>query len=215
MKGLTKRQREVVDFIQRFISERHYSPSYREIMEHFGFNSLGSVYKHINVLKRKGVLLAEKSSARSVALTAPAAHYSIGRTVELPFLGQIAAGLPIETFPQAGTMSVLASLVKDPTKSYVLQVRGDSMIEDQIMDGDLIVVEAREVALPGETVVALVNGHETTLKRYYPQGQYVHLEAANPNYQPIIVRQDQLQIQGILLGLVRKYPGNAQTRRPA
>ena len=190
MKGMTKRQRQIVDYIQEYISENGYSPSYREIMRHFGFSSLGSVYKHISVLKRRGILNAEKNSARSVVLATPERpSVAPGSVVEVPFLGIIAAGVPIETFPQAGTITVPSGMVSDARKSYVLQVRGDSMIDDHILDGDLIVVEARSTANPGETVVALLNRSETTLKRYHPEGEYVRLEPANPNFKPITVRR--------------------------
>lgn len=204
MKGLTKRQREVLDYIEEYITANKFSPSYREIMAHFGFSSLGSVYKHINVLKRKGALMAQKNSARSIALSSDDLS---SRGLELPFLGYIAAGLPIETFPQAETMLVPVHLVSKPQKSYVLQVRGDSMIEDGITDGDFIVVEARATAQPGETVVALINKQETTLKRFYPEadGELVRLEAANPNYDPIVVSRAQLTIQGVVRGLIRDY----------
>ena len=206
MRGLTKRQREIVDFIQEYIGSHNYSPSYREIMEHFGFSSLGSVYKHINVLKRRGVLSAEKNSARSISLVEPGFMPNHSeRTVDLPFLGQIAAGVPIETFPQAGQIAVPADLVIKPQSSYVLQVKGDSMVEDHVLDGDLVIVEARSAATPGETVVALVNGSETTLKRYHPQGEYVRLEPANANYKPIVVKARDVVIQGVLLGMVRRY----------
>jgi len=172
-------------------------------MNHFGFSSLGSVYKHIAVLKRKGVLKAQKNSARSIALQEPDAG---SRGVELPFLGYISAGVPIQTFPQAETIVVPEHLIGNTEKSYVLQVRGDSMVEDQIMDGDFIIVEARSFASPGETVVALVNRQETTLKRYYPDGaEYVRFEPANRHYKPIIVHVSQVDIQGVLRGLLRNY----------
>lgn len=208
MNGLTKRQREIVDFIDGFIGENNYSPSYREIMNHFGFSSLGSVYKHIAVLKRKGVIRAQKNSARSIALQEPDGD---ARGVELPFLGYISAGVPIQTFPQSETMVVSQHLVGNPDKSYVLQVRGDTMVEDQIMDRDFIIVEARSFASPGETVVALINKQETTLKRYFPDGaEYVRFEPANRHYKPTIVHVSQVDIQGVLRALVRNYGGEEE-----
>jgi repressor LexA len=206
VKGLTKKQREVVNFIQEFISSQNYSPSYREIMAHFGFRSLGSVYKHVSVLKRKGALAAEKNSARSIALTRPDQQLPLGRMVELPFLGYVAAGIPIETIPQAGTMSIPASLVVDLNKSYILQVRGDSLTDDQILDGDLIIVEARSSATHGETIVALINRNETIVKRFCTDGPFVRLEGSNnPTIQPIVVRQEDVRIQGVVRGLLRRY----------
>ncbi len=204
MKGMTKRQREIVDYIQGYISERGYSPSYREIMRHFGFSSLGSVYKHISVLKRRGILNAEKNSARSVVLAAPPDAPTAGSVVELPFLGIIAAGIPIETFPQAGSITIPSGMVANPKKSYVLQVRGESMIDYHICDGDLIIVEATSQARKGETVVALINNTETTLKRYHPEGDFVRLVAGNAAFKDITVPKDALQVQGRFIGLVRR-----------
>lgn len=208
MNGLTKRQREIVDFIDEFIGQNNYSPSYREIMNHFGFSSLGSVYKHIAVLKRKGVIKAQKNSARSISIEEVD---NSSHTVELPFLGYIAAGTPIQTFPQSETMLVPKHLVVKPEKSYVLQVRGDSMIDDQIADRDYIVVEARSFASPGETVVALVKRQETTLKRYFPDGaDHIRLEPANRHFKPIVLHRSEIEIQGVLRALVRNYQGESR-----
>ncbi len=204
MKGMTKRQRQIVDYIDGYIGEQGYSPSYREIMKHFGFSSLGSVYKHISVLKRRGVLSAEKNSARSVVLVQGDQKSVKGQTIELPFLGMIAAGSPLETFPQAGTMCVPSGMVQKPEDSFVLQVRGDSM-GDGIQEGDLVIVQSSSSARPGDTVVALIDGNETTLKRYFLDGNNVRLEPANPSYQPIVVAKDRVTIQGLLRGLIRRY----------
>ncbi|MGE3954874.1 MAG: transcriptional repressor LexA [Parachlamydiales bacterium] len=204
MHGLTSRQREVLDYINTFIRENRYSPSYREIMEYFGLSSLGSVYKFVHILKRKGFLAAEKSHARSIA-PIHGSDAAIEGMVEIPFLGTIIAGKPIETFPQTETLSVPGNLVRNPEKSYVLQVRGDSMVDAQILEGDLVIVEATNSASPGDTVVALLNQSETTLKRYQPDGDYVRLEPANPAYQPIVIRKDSLTIQGVVTGLYRCY----------
>jgi repressor LexA len=207
VKGLTKRQREIVDYIRDYIAVHKYSPSYREIMKYFGFTSLGSVYKHIAVLKRKGVLSAEKASARSVTLTQEEQNATPSNSIELPFLGYIAAGMPIETFPQAGKVTVPVSMVSDASRSYVLEVTGDSMIDDGIRDGDKIVVEARDTANAGQTIVALVEGTQTTLKRFYNdagQGNF-RLVPANKNLESVIVSAAQLKIHGIVKGLVREY----------
>ena len=204
MKGMTKRQREIVDYIQGYIGERGYSPSYREIMRHFGFSSLGSVYKHISVLKRRGILNAEKNSARSVVLAAPPDAPTAGSVVELPFLGVIAAGEPIETFPQAGSITLPSGMVVNPKKSYVLQVRGELMVDYHICDGDLIIVEATNQARKGDTVVALINNAETTLKRFHPEGDFVRLMAGNPDFKDITVAKDAVQVQGRFIGLVRR-----------
>ncbi len=173
-------------------------------MKYFGFTSLGSVYKHIAVLKRKGVLSSEKASARSVTLTQAEQNATPPNSVELPFLGYIAEGLPIETFPQASRVTVPVSLVSDASRSYVLEVTGDSMIADGIRDGDWIVVEGRENAHPGETVVGII-GTEATMKRFFPNGTNIRLEPANKAHQPIEVAADDFKIQGVCRGLVRRY----------
>lgn len=206
MKGLTKRQSEMIHFIHEFISSNRYSPSYREIGSHFGFSSLGSVYKHINALKRKGLLQAQKQLRRSMTLTeTDSKQKETIVEVEVPFIGHISAGNPIQTFSQSQTITVPHSLVHSPEKTYVLRAQGDSLMEELIADGDLIVVEARQEAHPGETVVALINHHDTILKRYYPEGDYVRLLSNNSNQQPIIVRQVDVFVQGVVIGLMRHF----------
>lgn len=203
MKGLTQKQNDILRFIHHFIETHHYSPSYREIMQHFAFSSPGSVYKYIHTLKRKGALIAEKRCSRS--LTPIDAPLSTKRQadVELPFIGNISAGHPIEMFIQTQTIIVPLSLVHAPDKTYVLRALGDSLNEEAINDGDLLIVEARQDAQAGEMIIALINQHDTVIKRYYPEGQYVRLESHH--HQPFILRQESITIQGILLGLIRHY----------
>lgn len=206
MKGLTKRQQEIVQYVSEFIKTHRYSPSYREIMQHFGYNSLGTVYKHLQVLKRKGLLNAEKQCSRSLMLVAEQElNHKALTEIQLPFIGHISGGSPIETFPQSRMVSVPESLVHSPDKTYVLRVMGDNLSEELIVDGDLLLVEARQEANPGETVVAWVHQHETVIKRYYPEGHYVRLMGNSHHQQPIIIRQEELQIQGILVGLLRFF----------
>ena len=205
MKGLTQRQLEILKFIREFIAAHEYSPSYREIMEHFGFTSLGSVYKHMNVLKRKGVIVADKNSARSIALAERPGRPDAADSVDLPLLGVIAAGHPMETFPQASRISVPAQFVpSNGATHYALRVRGDSMKDLNISDGDIVVVESRNTAKEGETVVALING-QATLKMIHFQGENIRLEPANAAYQPIIARAEEVTVQGVLRGLLRGY----------
>jgi repressor LexA len=204
VKGLTQRQLEIVNFIRDFIATHEFSPSYREIMEHFGFTSLGSVYKHMNVLKRKGVILADKNSARSIALAEPAIKRNAAKCLDLPFLGIIAAGQPIETFAQAATVSVPAQFVPNGGTHYVLRVRGDSMRDMQIDDGDFVIVESRSTAEQGEVVVALIDG-QATLKKIYFDGADVRLEPANSAYKPIVVDSSRVVVQGVLKALLRQF----------
>lgn len=204
MKGLTKKQNEVLGFIQEFIHAHRYSPSYREIMQRFSFSSLGSVYKHVYALKRKGFLTAEKQRSRSMMLSEALAK-SKNNGTELPFIGYIRAGFPIETFSKAQTIAVPDFFIHVPEQTYVLKAKGDSLSEELICDGDYIVVEARQVAAQGETVIALINHHDTIIKKYYSEGQYVRLAGLHPQHQPIVLRDEDVLIQGAVVGLLRQY----------
>ncbi len=205
MKGLTKRQQDIISYIDEFIQTHRYSPSYREIMQHFGFSSLGTVYRHVNVLKRKGLLLAEKNCSRSISLTSlPRPQESQG-DIKLPFIGHLTAGKPIETFPQAQAVAVPSLMVHAPDRSYVLRVLGDAFVEERICEGDLLIVEARHEAHAGETVVALVNQQDTIIKRYNFEGDYVRLSSLTAHQHPILLHPDDIQIQGVLVGLLRVY----------
>ena len=206
MKGLTKRQQEITHFISEFIAIHRYSPSYREIMRHFGFKSLGTVYRHLSVLKRKGFLLSEKNCSRSLSL----AHQLPSKVTELseltlPLIGQIRGGRPIETFAKSLSVSIPKTMVHSPERTYALRVQGESLAEEFIADGDLLIVEAREEAHAGETVLALINKHDTVVKRYFPNGNYVRLLGNNPLHHPIHLKKEDVRIQGILVGLQRTY----------
>ncbi len=203
MKGLSPKQREIFNFIQVFIDQNHYSPSYREIMKHFSFSSPGSVYKHIRTLKRKGVLEAEKQSSRSLIPIETASSIRNKSEIELPIIGSVVAGCTIEMFMQPQTLAVPAFLIHNSEKTYILRVHGNSLNEEAIKDGDLLLVEARQEAQAGETILALVNQHTIMIKRYYPEGQYIRLEG--DHHQPMILRQESIFIQGILVGIIRIY----------
>ena len=204
MKGLTRRQREIVDYVQEFIGNNRYSPSYREIGQHFGFNSLGSVYKHISTLKRKGVLVSQSKASRSVAPANDAPPPS-QNGIEIPFIGTIAAGKPIQTFSKTQQIVVPHAFAHAPEKTYALRVQGESLNEEMIGEGDLLIVEARQHAYPGETVVALINGHDTIIKKYYPEGDYIRLVGVHSQHHPIILRQEDILIQGVIVSLLRQY----------
>lgn len=204
MKGLTSRQQELFHYIVEFIRLQKYSPSYQEIASHFGLRSLGTVYKHIQVLKRKGLLTSEIGCKRSII---PADNFkSVNNAeMELPFIGVISAGSPIETFPHSKMVVVPKYLVTRPEKTYVLQAKGDTLSEEFIMEGDLLLIEARRDAYPGETIVALINHHDTIVKRYYTEGPFVYLTGCNPNHKPITLRHEDIDIQGIVIGLIRRF----------
>ncbi len=205
MKGLTKRQEEIAHYIREFIKMHRYSPSYREIMHHFGFSSLGTVYSFINVLKRKNVVTLEKKCSRSLTLMAEQPKEELKLVVEVPFIGHLSEGAPIETFPQSRTIAVPESLVHAPEKTYALRVMGDSLMDEMIAEGDLLLVEARQQAHAGETVVAVINQHETIVRRYYPEGPYARLPSRHPQHHPLIIKHEELTIQGVLVALLRTY----------
>ncbi len=205
MKGLTKRQSEIIDYIEEFIANNRYSPSYREIAHRFSFTSLGSVYKHINALKRKGILVGENKSSRSIAPVTGITKQTVSNCVEIPFIGHIAAGEPIRMFPQTQHIVVPQTFVHMLEKTYVLRVQGESLNEEMIADGDLIVVEARQQAYPGETVIALINGRDTIVKKYYPEGEYTRLASSHAQHHPILLRQEDILIQGVVIALLRHY----------
>lgn len=206
MKGVTKRQKEILDYIQEFIDAFEYSPSYREIMQKFGFSSLGSVHKHLRTLQRKGLLEAEKSCSRSLNPVQATKPPNFGETeVKLPFIGHIIAGKPIETFPQMQTVAVPHFLVPSTAQTYVLRAKGDSLQEERIMDGDLLIIEARREAHPGETVVVLLNQRETYIKKYYPEENNVRLESSSSLKKSLTLSFDDFLIQGVLTGLLRIY----------
>lgn len=207
MKGLTKRQRELIDFIQNFIANNRYSPSYREIGHHFGFASLGSVYKHITTLKKKGALFSESNVSRSVttveeSVDTPAAEPN---EITVPLIGYIAAGMPIEMFSQSQQIQVPASYVHSLDKTYALRAHGDTLSEEMIADGDILLVEVRQYAHPGETVVALINGQDIIVKKYYPEGELVRLLSTHSHHNPILLRQDDIVVQAVLISLLRMY----------
>lgn len=205
MKGLTKKQNDVLGFIQEFISCNRHSPSYREIMHRFSYSSLGTVFKHVSALKRKGFLTGEKQRSRSLMLTAEELTRPQKKGVELPFIGYIRAGSPIETFSKAQSIFIPDFFVHVPEQTYVLQAKGESLTEELIANGDFIIVEARQVAMAGETVIVLINQHDTIIKKYYSEGQYVRLVGLHPQHQPIVLRDEDVMIQGAVIGLLRQY----------
>ncbi|HLF57239.1 MAG TPA: transcriptional repressor LexA [Thermoanaerobaculia bacterium] len=199
---LTERQKEILEFIQRFRSDHGYAPTHREICEQFGFSSYGTAYKHLKLLGEKGYLKRDRHQRRGLEVTPPA---ELARSEELPYLGRIAAGRPIEAVSGGESISVPPMLRGDsPRDHYVLRVAGDSMIEEGIHDGDWVVIERRERADSGEMVVALV-GDDVTLKRFYPEGESVRLQPANAAMAPLRVPAADLRVQGIVVGLMRRY----------
>jgi repressor LexA len=201
--NLTKRQKEILDFIRAYRAEHGISPTQREIRETFRLSSFGTVQKHLKRLEEKGALAREWNRSRGIA---PKEEAAVGRGV--PLLGLVAAGRPIEPFPNEESIEVPASLL-GKGDHFVLRVRGESMIEDGILDGDFVVVSRREKAESGQTVVALVRG-EATLKRYYAEGQRIRLQPANAAMKPLTVDARDVTIQGVVTGLIRDYAHGAR-----
>ncbi len=200
---LTKRQKEILDHIDGFIGERGYAPSFEEIAHHFGYSSLATVHEHLSNLERKGYIRKAYNESRSIELVKPddGPH-----AIELPLLGSIAAGLPIEAVSQSETMAVPLDMVRRGRDNYVLKVQGDSMIEEQIRDGDYIVVSAQDNAENGQMVVALVDGDAATVKKLYREpGNRIRLQPANVTMDPIVLDAHQVQVQGVVVGVIRKY----------
>ena len=205
--ALTKRQKEFLEFLAGFLEKRGYSPSYEEIADGLNLASLATVHKHILALEAKHYLKRGFNQSRSLEL-APKYHEEMRQhrppAVEVPLLGRIAAGAPVEAIAGQDSLS-FADFAGDPG-TYALQVRGESMIEDHICDGDYVLVQKSADARDGDIVVALVDGAETTLKRFYQEpGDRVRLQPANAAMQPIYVPKESVSIQGKVLAVLRKY----------
>jgi len=206
MKYLTERQRDILNFIRDFQKERGIAPTHREICDHFGFSSYGTVYKHLSLLQKKGLIRRDWNQKRGVELVEqkeeprPPANPAVR---ELPLFGYIAAGLPLQVEVGEETISVPEHLTSRG-ENYVLKVRGDSMVEDGILDGDLVIISRRERADNGEMVVANVNG-EVTLKRIYQEGERVRLQPANSMMNPIYAPARDVAVQGVVVGLMRRF----------
>jgi repressor LexA len=207
--ALTKRQKEFLDFLAGFLDKRGYSPSYEEIAEGLSLASLATVHKHIMALEGKHYIKRGFNQSRSLEIAAryyeeQRQHHQPTPGLEMPLLGRIAAGSPVEAIAGQDTLS-FSDFVGDPN-TYALQVRGESMIEDHIMGGDYVLVERAGEARDGDIVVALVDGAETTLKRFYlePDGR-VRLQPANSAMQPIYLPRTAVEIQGKVLAVLRRY----------
>ena len=203
--ALTRRQRQVYDFIAQFVAGNGYSPSFEEIGEALGLSSLATVHKHITNLEQKGILKRAYNRSRSIDLLPLKSRMraSLGASVELPLVGRIAAGKPVEQLENPATLSLA-----DFTRSkdvFVLQVTGDSMQDEHIVDGDYVLVEKTRTAHNGDIVVALVDQNDATLKRIYREGERVRLQPSNAAMKPILVPAARVQVQGRVIGVLRKY----------
>lgn len=199
--ALTKRQKEILDFLKAFIDENGYSPSFEEICAAFGYTSLATVHEHLTNLATKGYIRKAYRESRSIEFP-PETEPS----VPLPLLGTVAAGQPIEAVQDTESLAIPGEMIRRGSEHYVLRVSGESMIDEQIRDGDHIVVSARQTADDGEMVVALVRDEAATVKRLYREpDNRVRLQPANRDMEPIIEDAGDVRVQGVVVGLVRTY----------
>ena len=201
MQPLTKRQREILDYLREFIERNGYAPSLEEIGRRFNLSSLATVHKHLTNLQEKGFIKRAWNRSRSLEIVPSRGGR---RAIDLPLLGNVSAGAPIEAVISTETVAVPEDLV-GRGDTYVLRVRGNSMIDEQIRDGDLVIVEDRRTADNGEMVIALLHGLDVTLKRFYRDNGRVKLQPANESLKPLIVDASQVQIQGVVVAVMRRY----------
>jgi repressor LexA len=200
---LTRRQKQILDFLSSYIEINGYAPSFEEIADQFRFRSLATVHEHLTNLERKGYIHRGHNESRAITLAPPPGQVT---AIELPLLGQVAAGEPIEAVAEQETIAVPNDLVPTRGTSYVLRVRGDSMIDEHITDGDYVVVHGKETAENGEMVIALVDGTSATVKRFYREaGGWIRLQPSNDSVRAIRVHEDNLLIQGLVVGVIRKF----------
>jgi repressor LexA len=205
--AITRRQREVYDFISRFVAENGYSPSFEEIGKGLELSSLATVHKHVTNLEKKGLLTRDYNRSRSIDLLPPKGRLkqamSVNTAVVLPLVGRIAAGSPIEAIENPETIS-LADFVRSK-EVFVLEVRGESMQDEHIVNGDYVLVEKTRTAHNGDIVVALVDRTDATLKRLYREGENIRLQPSNAAMKPIIVPAASVDVQGRVIGVLRRY----------
>ena len=199
--ALTRRQRQILDYVEQFIDMHGYSPSFEEIAGEFKYRSLATVHEHLSNLENKGYLRKNYNKSRSLELVP--AEGSLA--VDLPLLGMVAAGLPIEAVEQQESLAVPHDML-GRGNNFVLRVQGSSMVDEQIRDGDYIVVNSRQTAENGEMVVALVGGDSATVKKFYRERDgRIRLQPANPTMQPMYYDESEVRIQGIVVAVIRKY----------
>jgi repressor LexA len=200
---LYKRQRQILDFIKQYIQKNGFAPSLTEIAGALGVSSLATVHEHLTTMAKKGVIKRFRGSVRGIEIIDQLAEKA-NNGVELPILGFIAAGSPLEPYtdPNA-SITVAPGMISGKKRSFVLQVKGSSMIEDGILDGDYVVVEQKETANNGDIVVAILENGFATLKRFFKEATRVRLEPANSQMSPIFAKD--VKIQGKVVGVIRKY----------
>ncbi|HEU4629400.1 MAG TPA: transcriptional repressor LexA [Gemmatimonadaceae bacterium] len=200
---LTKRQREILNFLSSYVDENGYAPSFEEIAAKFDYSSLATVHEHLSNLERKGYIRRSYNESRAIEILA---NERQARAVEVPLLGSVAAGMPIEEIATGESLTVPDSFVRRAGNHYALRVRGNSMIDEQIRDGDFVVVQERRSADNGEMVIALTQGNAATVKKFYRERDgRIRLQPANETMAPIYVHENDITIQGVVVGVLRRY----------
>ncbi len=200
---LTRRQREILTYLQDYADDRGYAPSFEEIAAHFNYNSLATVHEHLTNLERKGYIKRSYNESRAIEIL-PSDVFA--RALDLPLLGTVAAGAPIEAMTHNESIAVPQELVTRNGSHYVLKVRGNSMIDEQIRDGDFVIVNERRSADNGEMVIALLNNTGATCKKFYRERDgRIRLQPANETLTPMYVHENDIAIQGVVVGVIRRY----------
>lgn len=196
--GITKKGKEILNFIESYQKKNGgLSPSLEEIKRHFNLRAVSTVFGHIQRLKREGFIEKEWNSKRGIKIKKPE------KSKKVPLLGVVSAGLPIEVFEDREYLEI-PDFLKSSEDCFVLKVKGNSMIDEGIQDGDFILLKKKENPENGDLVVALLDG-EAILKKYYREGNRIKFMPANPSYKPIYAREEDVKIQGVVIGLLRKY----------
>ena len=200
---LTKRQREILSYLSSYVTDNGYAPSFEEIAAKFNYSSLATVHEHLSNLERKGCIKRSYNESRAIEIL-PTEHQP--RAVEIPLLGSVAAGLPIEEMATGESICVPDGFVRRSANHYALKVRGNSMIDEHIRDGDVVVVQERHSADNGEMVIAMTHGTAATVKKFYREKDgRIRLQPANETMAPIYVHENDVTIQGIVVGVLRRY----------
>lgn len=200
---LTRKQHDILDYVSSSITKNGYAPSFEEIAERFGYQSLATVHEHLSNLERKGYIRRGYNESRAIEVLA---RRGTSGATEIPLLGTVAAGFPIESMMAGEVVPVPDAMLPRRGPNYALRVKGESMIDEQIRDGDVVVVNGRDAADNGEMVIALVNGTEATVKRFYREpGGWIRLQPANTAMRPLRFQERDVLIQGVVVGVIRKY----------
>lgn len=203
---LTKRQREILTYLGSYSQNHGFAPSFEEIADAFNYNSLATVHEHLSNLERKGYIKRSYNESRAIEILETDVY---ARAVELPVLGAVAAGMPIESMTSGETMTVPESFLRKSGSHYVLKVRGQSMVDAHIHDGDFVVVNERRSADNGEMVIAMTHGSaggSSTVKKFFRERDgRIRLQPANESMEPIFVHENDISIQGVVVGVLRRF----------